>query len=65
MPECSFATERDAAGVTVLRDIYVKVLSCVQMARRLRGGHSQTSATSQAPQAAFNGMRVPGPRRGG
>ena len=29
----------------------VKVLSCVKKARRLRGEHAKSSATSQAPQA--------------
>ena len=34
----------------------VKMLSCVKMARRLRGEHAKSSATSQAPQASYNGM---------
>ena len=37
----------------------VKGLTCVKMARRLRGEHAKVSATSQAPQAPCNGMLEP------
>ena len=69
MSKCSVATECDAASVAVRGQLElwakqigpecswdVKVLSCVKKARRLRGEHNKSCATSQAPQAPCNGM---------